>query len=135
MKRLMLLILAIVVAGAVGLADACSGRREQLAQPAFTTRVVVTSGPVVESVQATGTWRRSTPSRSVRRCPAPLPRCLADFNWPAVNKGQVLARLEPSLFQTQVDRPGHRVSGCRQTRSVAAVEVEDARRSSAAPRS
>ena len=57
MKRLLLLMIAAVLAGAVGLA--AYYRSSADSDPALTT-AVVTRGPVVERVQATGTLQAVT---------------------------------------------------------------------------
>jgi HlyD family secretion protein len=123
MKRLMLLVVAIVVAGAVGLA-AYYGHGIGSAHPALTT-AVVTSGPVVERVQATGTLQAVTTVEVGTQVSGTISSLHADFNT-RVRKGQVLARLEPSLFQTQVEQAEATVQRLQADVERAAVDVQDA---------
>src|SRR5215208_513584 len=123
MKRLMLLVLAIVVAGAVGL-TAYYRHANSTAQPALTT-AVVTSGSVIERVQATGTLQAVTTVAVGSQVSGTISSLHADFN-SRVRKGQVLARLEPSLFQTQVEQAEATVQRLQADVERAVVEVEDA---------
>jgi HlyD family secretion protein len=123
MKRLMLLVLAAVVAGAVGLA-AYYKRSSDSAQPAFTT-ASVTSGSVVQRVQATGKLQAVTTVAVGSQVSGTISSLHADFN-SRVRKGQVLARLEPSLFETQVEQAEATVQRLQADVERAAVEVEDA---------
>jgi len=119
----MLLVLAIVVAGAVGVA-AYYRHANSTAQPALTT-AVVTSGPVIERVQATGTLQAVTTVAVGTQVSGTISSLNADFNT-RVRKGQVLARLEPSLFQTQVEQAEATVQRLQADAERAAVEVQDA---------
>jgi HlyD family secretion protein len=123
MKRLMLVVLAVLVAGAVGVA-AYYKRSSDAAHPGFTT-AVVTSGPVVSRVQSTGTLQAVTTVAVGSQVSGTISSLHADFN-SRVRKGQVLARLEPSLFQTQVEQAEATVQRLEADVERAAVEVEDA---------
>ena len=115
MKRLLLLVIAAVLAGAAGLA--AYYRNSGDSDPALTT-AVVTRGPVVERVQATGTLQAVTTVQVGTQVSGTISALYADFN-SQVRKGQVLARLEPSLFQTQVDQASatvQRLAGRRRSR-------------------
>ena len=122
MKRLLLLMIAAVLAGAVGLA--AYYRSSADSDPALTT-AVVTRGPVVERVQATGTLQAVTTVQVGTQVSGTISALYADFN-SKVRKGQVLARLEPSLFQAQVDQASATVQHLQADADRAAVEVEDA---------
>jgi HlyD family secretion protein len=122
MKRLLLLMIAAVLAGAVGLA--AYYRSSDDSDPALTT-AVVTRGPVVERVQATGTLQAVTTVQVGTQVSGTISALYADFN-SKVRKGQVLARLEPSLFQAQVDQASATVQHLQADADRAAVEVEDA---------
>jgi HlyD family secretion protein len=123
MKRLMLVVLAVLLAGAVGV-RAYYKRSNQTAHPNFTT-AMVTSGPVVNRVQATGTLQAVTTVAVGSQVSGTISSLHADFN-SRVRKGQVLARLEPSLFQTQVEQAEATVQRLQADVERAVVEVEDA---------
>ena len=110
MKRLMLLVLAVLVAGAVGL-RAYYKQSSDAAHPSFTS-AVVTSGPVVNRVEATGTLQAVTTVAVGSQVSGTINSLHADFNSP-VRKGDVLARLEPSLFRRRSSRPRLPCSACR----------------------
>jgi HlyD family secretion protein len=123
MKRLILVVLAVLLAGAVGVA-AYYTRANDTAHPSFTT-AVVTSGPVVNRVEATGTLQAVTTVAVGSQVSGTISSLHADFN-SRVRKGQVLARLEPSLFQTQVEQAEATVQRLQADVERAVVEVEDA---------
>ena len=123
MKRLMLVALAVLLAGAVGV-TAYYKRSNETAHPHFTT-AVVTSGPVVNRVQATGTLQAVTTVAVGSQVSGTISSLHADFN-SRVRKGQVLARLEPSLFQTQVEQAEATVQRLQADVERAVVEVQDA---------
>ncbi len=123
MKRLMLVVLAVLLAGAVGVA-AYYTRSNDAAHPSFTT-AVLTSGPVVSRVEATGTLQAVTTVAVGSQVSGTISSLHADFN-SRVRKGQVLARLEPSLFQTQVEQAEATVQRLQADVERAVVEAEDA---------
>ena len=71
------------------------------AAPAIVTGVV-TRGPIVTEIAATGTVEAVKTVQVGSQVSGTIQELNADFN-SIVRKGQVLARLDPSLFQTQVD--------------------------------
>jgi HlyD family secretion protein len=72
--------------------------------PKFTvTTSPITLGDVVETVGATGTLQPVTTVQVGTQVSGTVQALYADFN-SLVKKGQVLARLDPSLFQTQIDQ-------------------------------
>jgi len=121
MKRLMLMVLVLLAAGA-GLAAYYRSSADDA--PAFTT-AVVTSGPVVERVQATGTLNAVTTVSVGTQVSGTISALYADFN-SRVKKGQVLAQLEPSLFQAQVEQAQATVQRLEADVEKAGVDVEDA---------
>jgi HlyD family secretion protein len=123
MKRLILVVLAVLLAGAAGVA-AYYTRSNDMAHPNFTT-AVVTTGPVVNRVQATGTLQAVTTVAVGSQVSGTISSLHADFN-SRVRRGQVLARLEPSLFQTQVEQAEATVQRLQADVERAVVEVEDA---------
>jgi HlyD family secretion protein len=62
----------------------------------------VTRGPIVNAIAATGTLEAVTTVQVGSQVSGTIQSLGADFN-SIVHKGQVIARLDPSLFQTQVD--------------------------------
>src|SRR5262247_129222 len=63
----------------------------------------ITRGDVVDTVGATGTVQAVTTVQVGSQVSGNISYLGADFN-SIVKKGQVIARLDPSLFQTQVDQ-------------------------------
>ena len=70
--------------------------------PQFTT-VAATRGDVVDTVEATGTLEAVTTVQVDSQVSGTIKSLHADFN-SQVRKGQVIARLDPSLLQAQVDQ-------------------------------
>lgn len=71
-------------------------------KPAFVT-APVTRGDVVETVDATGTLQAVTTVQVGTQVSGTIKALHADFN-SNVRRGQVVAELEPSLFQAQVEQ-------------------------------
>jgi HlyD family secretion protein len=63
----------------------------------------ITEGDVVEAVGATGTLEAVTTVQVGTQVSGTISALNADFN-SIVHKGQVIARLDPSLFQTQIEQ-------------------------------
>src|SRR5437773_4670561 len=76
----------------------------------------ITPGDIVDSVGATGTLQAVTTVQVGSQVSGNIQYLGADFN-SIVRKGQVIARLDPSLFQTQVEQ-----ARANLTRSKADVE-------------
>ena len=94
-----LVVLALVVGGTAG-AYYWKGRAQD--GPAVVT-APATRGDVVESVDATGTLEAVTTVQVGTQVSGTIKALYADFN-AQVRRGQVVAELEPSLFQTQVEQ-------------------------------
>src|SRR5690606_4785365 len=73
----------------------------QVADPDI-IQAAVTAGDVVETVQVTGTLQPIPTVNVGSQVSGIVSELLADFN-SVVRKDQVIARIEPSLFQVQVD--------------------------------
>ena len=72
--------------------------------PKFTvSSSAVTRGDIVDTVGATGTLQAVTTVQVGTQVSGTIQALYADFN-SLVRKGQVLARLDPSLFQTQIEQ-------------------------------
>src|ERR1700690_1027159 len=71
--------------------------------PPTVTTAKITRGTVADRVGATGTLQAVTTVQVGTQVSGTILQLNADFN-SLVHKGQVLARLDPSLFQTQIDQ-------------------------------
>ncbi len=71
--------------------------------PPSVTTAAVSRGDIVDKVGATGTLQAVTTVQVGTQVSGTIQALYADFN-SLVRKGQVLARLDPSLFQTQIEQ-------------------------------
>jgi HlyD family secretion protein len=101
MKRLAVAVLAMAAVG--GGAYWYFKYNRQPEAPTVTT-AAVTRGDVVETVGATGTLQAVTTVQVGTQVSGTIQSLYADFN-SLVKKGQVLARLDPSLFRLRLSRP------------------------------
>ncbi|MFO7692819.1 MAG: efflux RND transporter periplasmic adaptor subunit [Vicinamibacterales bacterium] len=100
-KRTMMWMLASV--GLIGTAGAgVATRASSQVKPRVTT-VEVTRGDVVQAISATGSLEAVTTVNVGSQVSGIVQTLYADFN-DFARKGQTLARLDPSLFQTQVEQ-------------------------------
>jgi HlyD family secretion protein len=96
-------IVTLLVVGVVG-ASAYAYYRYKDSGPKFTIATAqVTRGDIVDTVGATGTLQAVTTVQIGAQVSGMISELHADFN-SLVKKGQVLARLDPSLFQTQIEQ-------------------------------
>ena len=95
------------------------------AAPSIVTGVV-TRGPIVTEIAATGTLEAVTTVQVGSQVSGTIMELNADFN-SIVRKGQVLARLDPSLFQTQVDSQRANLTSSQADLQRAQVTQADAR--------
>jgi HlyD family secretion protein len=95
--------LAILAAFVVGVGAGVFAYLGQGEDPPDVTTVKVSRGDVVDAIMASGTLEAVTTVQVGTQVSATVRELLADFN-DIVRKGQVIARLDPSLFQTQVDQ-------------------------------
>src|SRR4051812_30792851 len=100
MKRALLVL--VIVAAVGGSVYAYYSYRKGGVKPNVAT-APVTRGDVVETVGATGTLQAVTTVQVGTQVSGTIQQLNADFN-SLVKKGQVLARLDPSLFQTQIEQ-------------------------------
>jgi len=124
MKRRILLIMTAVLATTAALTAYYRGAGGDGA-PALTT-AVVTRGDVVQSVQATGTLEAVTTVQVGSQVSGTIASLHADYN-SQVRKGQVVARLEPSVLQTQVDQARATLLRLQADAERSRVGLEDAR--------
>ncbi len=99
MKKLILLLLVIV---GVGVGAGAYYMRRSGPEPSATT-MPVTRGDIVDVVQATGALEAVTTVDVGTQVSGLVQDMYADFNQ-IVKKGQVIARLDPSLIQTQIEQ-------------------------------
>jgi HlyD family secretion protein len=92
-------------------------------EPQYTT-APVTRGDIVETVDATGTLQAVTTVQVGTQVSGTIKALHADFNT-VVKKGQVIAELEPSLFQAQVDQARASVAKLQADVENARVNVTD----------
>jgi HlyD family secretion protein len=123
MRRRILLTSAALLTGTVVLT--AFYRHGGAAEPALTT-AAVSRGDVVQSVKATGTLEAVTTVQVGSQVSGTIAALLADFN-SQVKKGQVVARLEPSLFQTQVDQARATLVKLQADTERSRVALEDAK--------
>ena len=84
----------------------------------------VTRGSIVDTVDATGTIQPVTTVQVGTQVSGTIKSLAADFNT-TVRQGQVIAVLEPSLFQTQVEQARATVAKLQADAERAAVDVRD----------
>jgi HlyD family secretion protein len=93
--------------------------------PAVTT-VPVSRGSVVETVGATGTLQAVTTVQVGSQVSGAIQSLNADYN-SIVRKGQVIARLDPSLFETQIEQSRASLIRAEADLERLAVGLDDAR--------
>jgi HlyD family secretion protein len=119
-------LVALVVAALVacGTAGACYWKGWAKQRPIILT-APVTRGDVVETVDATGTLEAVTTVQVGTQVSGTIKALHADFNTP-VRRGQVVAELEPSLFETQVAQARASLVRLEADARRAAVQSDDA---------
>jgi HlyD family secretion protein len=98
MKRLITIVIVLIAIGAVGAAYYV---RRGGPEPTVTT-LQISRGDVVDQVGATGTLQAVTTVQVGTQVSGTVDELYADFN-SIIKKGQVIARLDPSILQTQVE--------------------------------
>jgi HlyD family secretion protein len=86
---------------------------------------LVNRGDVVQSIDATGRLESVTTVQVGSQVSGTIRDLYADFN-SKVRRGQVIARLEPSLFETQVEQAQATVTRLQADVERAMVQLEDA---------
>jgi HlyD family secretion protein len=98
MKKLITILIVLIAIGAGG---AAYYARRGGPEPTVTTQQI-SRGDVVDQVGATGTLQAVTTVQVGTQVSGTIDELYADFN-SIVKKGQVIARLDPSIMQTQVE--------------------------------
>jgi HlyD family secretion protein len=96
------LIVTIIVLVAVGGAAGAYYMHQTTPEPVATT-LQVTRGDIADVVQATGTLEAVTTVQVGTQVSGTVQELYADYN-SIVKKGQIIARLDPSLLQTQIEQ-------------------------------
>src|SRR5438876_12294470 len=99
MKKLLVALVLILLAGAGGYAYLKYGKTEDKAS---VTQAAIQSGNIVQAVQATGTLEALRTVQVGSQVSGTVKNLYADFN-SIVKKDQIIAELDPSLLQVQVD--------------------------------
>lgn len=116
---------AITLVAALGAATvAVLGSRGKEAAPAVTT-TAVTRGDIVSSVSATGTLEAVTTVQVGTQVSGIVESLSADFN-SIVRKGQVLARLEQSIYRSAIEQAQANVTKAAAELERARLSAEDA---------
>jgi HlyD family secretion protein len=124
MKKKVLLVLAVVAVVTASVTAFYRGSGSQDGPKLTTT--TVTRGSVVQAVEATGTLEAVTTVDVGTQVSGTIKALYADYN-SQVRKGQVIAQLEPSLFDTQVEQARATVQRLQAEVDAARVQVEDTR--------
>lgn len=95
-------------------------------QTASVSTTPVTRGDIADSVSATGTLQAVTTVQVGTQVSGTIQELYADFN-SLVKKGQVLVRLDPSLFQTQIEQAQANLSRSQADLERLKVTLDDAR--------
>jgi len=124
MRRRILLVSTVLLGGTVALT--AYYRNANADNGSGLTTAVVARGDLVQSVQATGTLQAVTTVQVGSQVSGTIASLEADFN-SQVRKGQVIARLEPSLLQAEVDQARATMTRLQADAEKARVAVDDAR--------
>jgi HlyD family secretion protein len=121
-KLIITLVVLVVIAVSVG-AYYNYGRT---VPPPVVTTVGVTRGDIVDAVGATGTLQAVTTVQVGTQVSGTISELNADFN-SLVHRGEVVARLDPSLFQTQLEQSRANLVRSQADLQRLAVSLDDAR--------
>lgn len=124
MKRLVTTLGLLAVAGGCAWYFFVYGKAEE---PPQIIRAVISRGTIIEAVQATGTLEALRTVQVGPQVSGTIIELNADFN-SIVRRGQVVARLDPSLLQTQVDIQAANIERQETDIEMQRVQLEDAER-------
>src|SRR3990172_199758 len=97
------LVTSLIVVAAIGISAGAYYNYRRAGTPPEVTTATMTRGSVVDSVGATGSLEAVTTVQVGTQVSGTVKELYADFN-SIVRRGQVIARLDPSLFETQIDQ-------------------------------
>jgi HlyD family secretion protein len=125
MKRVMKpVVLGVLLVGAAGIGVRAYYANRETDQPKIST-AMVTRGPIRDVVAATGALQAVTTVQVGTQVSGTVSWLGADFN-SIVHKGEVIARLDPSLFDTQVEQARANLAKSSADVDNAQVKVADA---------
>jgi HlyD family secretion protein len=116
-------VVAVLILGVIGGGGYGYYRYSKKPTPPTVTRSVVTRGDVVETVGATGTLQAVTTVQVGSQVSGNIAYLGADYN-SLVKKGQVLARLDPSLFEAQAQQSRANLAQARANFTKAQSDLE-----------
>jgi HlyD family secretion protein len=119
-------VITLVVLGAVGGGAYGYYMYSQKAPEPNVMRTTVTRGDIADTVGATGTVQAVTTVQVGTQVSGTIQELHADFN-SLVRRGQVIARLDPSLFQTQVEQANANLIRAQADLERLKVTLDDAR--------
>ncbi|MFN7982235.1 MAG: efflux RND transporter periplasmic adaptor subunit [Vicinamibacterales bacterium] len=120
MKKLVPLVVLLAVAGGGGY---WYYKYEKKPAPPTVTTAAITRGDIVETVGATGTLQAVTTVQVGSQVSGNIAFLGADYN-SLVKKGQVLARLDPSLFEAQAQQSRANLAQARANNAKAQSDLE-----------
>ena len=123
MKKALLIIVGVGVIGGAGYAYY---EYEKKPPPPTVSTAAVTRGDVVDTVGATGTLQAVKTVQVGTQVSGTIQNLYADFN-SLVKQGQILARLDPSLFQTQIEQARANLIRAQADLDRLKVSLDDAR--------
>src|SRR6186997_466992 len=119
-------LLALLLTGVIGGGAYAYYHYREKAPKSTVTTAPVTRGDVIETVGATGTLQAVTTVQVGTQVSGTIESLYADFN-SLVTKGQVLARLDPSLFTTQIEQARANLIRAQADLSRLNVSLDDAK--------
>src|SRR5512136_316436 len=123
MKKLIITLIVLgVIAGSVGAYYRYRGSGEEVK----VSTLAIGRGDITESVGATGTLQAVTTVQVGSQVSGNIKALYADFN-SIVRKGQIVAELDPSLLQTQIEQARANLVRSQADVDRLRVSVEDAR--------
>src|SRR5438128_10360206 len=122
MKRVVVTVLVLAVVG--GTVFAYYSYKKGGPAPTVNTATVA-RGDIIDTVGATGTLQAVTTVQVGSQVSGTIQYLGADFN-SIVHKGQVVAKLEPSLFQTQVEQARANLTRAKADSERNKVSLDDA---------
>ena len=120
------IVAAVLLLGAIGGGGYWYYQYSKKPAPPTVTTLAVTRGDIVEAVSATGTLQAVTTVQVGSQVSGNIAYLGADFN-SLVKKGQVLARLDPSLFEAQAQQSRASLAQARANLTKAQSELERTR--------
>lgn len=120
------LIISLVVIVAIGISAGAYYNRSRAAKAPEVTTGRITRGNVIDTVGATGTLEAVTTVQVGSQVSGTVQQLYADFN-SIVRRNQVIARLDPSLLQTQIEQQKANLIRAQADTERLKVSLEDAK--------